>query len=273
MWIVPKNYQQFSASALATVASSEDLSLPGLNIELSLMWRSKPSLLRTWLQRWKRDNWFRHLCGRILKPCQHTAFETELTCSLAATPASRLVRQESGEAQTIPDTFGLTSNDISKQLDLFGASSRTSRDTSVLDSERSLKIWKALVTKRRGEYSARLKSVLLTRESGFTYWVTPTATDGNPIRGGDLYQTKNGTVRAKNKDGTTSQRGLIEQVMWPTPTARDHKGQSGRGRQERKGNPRDTLPNAVRGNLNPNWVEWLMGVPSGWTDLGCWGTE
>ena len=27
------------------------------------------------------------------------------------------------------------------------------------------------------------------------------------------------------------------------------------------------------GQLNPTWVEWLMGLPLGWTDLGSWGTE
>jgi hypothetical protein len=32
---------------------------------------------------------------------------------------------------------------------------------------------------------------------------------------------------------------------WPTPCHRDYKGESGKGRQERKGNPADTLPNAV----------------------------
>ncbi len=32
---------------------------------------------------------------------------------------------------------------------------------------------------------------------------------------------------------------------WPTPTTRDYKGQSGAGRQEKKGNPSDTLPNAA----------------------------
>ncbi len=308
MWIVPKNYLPSSVSALATVASSEDLSLPGLSIESSLMWRSKPSLLRTWLQRWKRDKWFRHLCGRILKPCQYTAFETELMSSLAVTPANHLARLESGEAQTIPDTFGLTSNDISTQLDLFGASLRTSRDTSVSDSERSLETWKALVTQRRGEYSARLKQAHLTRESGSTYWVTPTATDGNPIRGGELYQTKNGTVRAKNKDGTTSQRGLIEQVMWPTPTINGNHNRKGLSKTSGDGLstaakqwPTPTAHNSKEGaypseynrntpsltsvatqednkppqsgSLNPTWVEWLMGVSSGWTDLGCWGTE
>ena len=53
----------------------------------------------------------------------------------------------------IPDTCGLTSGDTSNQLDLFGASLRTSKDTSVLDSEKSLATWKALVTQQRGEYS------------------------------------------------------------------------------------------------------------------------
>jgi len=32
---------------------------------------------------------------------------------------------------------------------------------------------------------------------------------------------------------------------WPTPTTRDYKGESGSGRQERKGHPADTLPNAA----------------------------
>jgi hypothetical protein len=32
---------------------------------------------------------------------------------------------------------------------------------------------------------------------------------------------------------------------WPTPTTRDYKGQSGSGRQEKKGDPSDTLPNAA----------------------------
>lgn len=273
MWIVPKNYQQSSASALDTVESSEDLSLPSLSIESSLMWRSKPSLLRTWLQRWKRDKWFRHLCGRILKPCQHIAFETALMSSLAAIPASRLVKQESGEAQTIPDTSGLTSNDISKQLDLFGASSRTSRDTSASDSERSLKIWKALVTKRRGEYLARLKSAHLTNESGFTYWPTPTASDS---------PRKNMTVKNGRRITQTGEHsiGLADAArMWPTPTA--HNSKEGVFPAEYNRNTPSLTAVATQednkpprsGSLNPTWVEWLMGVPSEWTDLGCWGTE
>jgi hypothetical protein len=40
--------------------------------------------------------------------------------------------------------------------------------------------------------------------------------------------------------------------------------------------PRETMSRDAthdRGKLNPNWVEQLMGLPVGWTDLGSWETE
>ena len=274
MWIVPKNYQQSSVSAQGMAALSEDLSLPGLNIEQSLMWRSKPSPLRTWLRRWKRDKWFRLLCGRILKPCQHNAFETELTCSLAAIPVNHSVRLESEKVQKTPDTSGRTSNDMSKQLDLFDASSRTSKDTSTLDLEKSLETWKSLVTRLRGEYSARLKSARLTRESGSTSLPTPQTGD---------YRTGSspGSKRMKRKVGQKWSQNLNDYVVqWPTPTASDYKGSGPTViRKDGKDRSKDRLDYAVEqqpnttGKLNPQWVEWLMGLSTGWTDLGSWGTE
>jgi hypothetical protein len=77
------------------------------------------------------------------------------------------------------------------------------------------------------------------------------------------------------------QINLSEQVrIWPTPAARDYRGANGYETTLRKlsegGRPHlDQLPNAVqlaegrsiRGQLNPTWVEWLMGFPAGWTDL------
>jgi len=241
MWIIPTNYPQSSVSAPDMVASSEDLALPGLNIEQSLMWRSKPSQLRTWSQRWKRDSWFQHLSIRILKPCQHTAFESELMSSLAVIPASRLAQQGYAKAQTTPDTSGHLLGDTSRQLDLFAASSRMSKGTSALDSEKSLQTWKALVTKRRGEYSARLESARLTSASGST--------------------------------------------SWPTPTSRDYKGgykEDALTRKDGKSRKFDLLPNAaingqgtdvVPGHLSADWVEGLMGLPAGWTELGKWGSS
>lgn len=58
--------------------------------------------------------------------------------------------------------------------------------------------------------------------------------------------------------------------LMPTPRSRDWKGQTQRGIFA----PQDSLANmnnghgkVIGGALNPDWVEWLMGFPVGWTDL------
>jgi len=332
VWIVPNNLNLSSAFVADTLESSEDLSLPGLKLEQSLMWRSKPSPLPTWLRRWKRTPWLQHLSGRILKPSQHTCFEIELTSLLAAIPVNHFQQQESAQEKMTLDTSGLGSDSTLTQCDLFDAFSKTSRDTSALDYEKSSKTWKALVTQRRGEYSARLKSARLTRESESTSLPTPSATQYGSNQGGaagrtgkvrhslesmakhNLWPTPtasdsqggprqsdgkrgralkdlpnpawptpttqdNNQIKGKDKRGTTL-GGAVRN--WPTPSARDHKGGYIGGRIRNGKVSFDTLDVAVQhlsnkdkksGTLNPDWVEWLMGVPTGWTDLGSWATE
>jgi DNA (cytosine-5)-methyltransferase 1 len=134
-------------------------------------------------------------------------------------------------------------------------------------------------------------------------WPTPTAMTGGTGVAPSHKEGKHGwNIGAAVNDSLSDNPTR----MWPTPTTRDYKGMSGKGRQERKGNPADTLPNAVamwptptanedaagtpngkmqkmlgnhpeirgaspeewkRGALNPTWVEWLMGYPKGWTEL------
>ena len=314
MWILPNNYQLSSAFAQDMVASKEDLTLPGLNIESSLMWRSKPSPLPTWLRRWKPDSWFQRLSSRILKPSQRTSFEAALTLSLEATRASRFQQQVSGSAPKTPDTSGPSSDSTFKQLDLFGACLKTSKDTSALDSEKSLAIWKAQVIKQRGEYSQRLKSMHLTRENEFTLWQTPVADDSVKRTNGKINsqgepklsaQVKNWptpntwpTVRVSSANGASQKelqagnpkRRLETEVLlhpWPTPSTRDHKDHLGMAKTSinKDGTIRNRVDQLARkvftientqpsgGHLNPDWVEWLMGVPIGWTGLDSWGTE
>lgn len=61
-----------------------------------------------------------------------------------------------------------------------------------------------------------------------------------------------------------------ESGLWPTPCARDYRGvfraEVGAARRllSKRGIP---LNEAVGGLLNPEWVEWLMGWPIGWTGL------
>lgn len=88
MWIVPKNHPLFYLFAPVTEESKEVLSEQLELSPQSLMWRSKPSPLRTWLQRWKRAKWFRLLSGRILRPSMHDLFGASLTSSLEDTHVS-----------------------------------------------------------------------------------------------------------------------------------------------------------------------------------------
>jgi hypothetical protein len=52
--------------------------------------------------------------------------------------------------------------------------------------------------------------------------------------------------------------------LWPTPTAHNAKEGAYPAEYDRK---TPTLGARVGGKLNPTWIEWLMGWPTGWTDL------
>lgn len=282
MWILPKNYPLSSRFAQDMVESKEDLTSQELNIESSLFWRSKPSPLQTWLRRWKQDSWIQHLYTRILKPSQRTSFETALTSSLAVTPASHSVQQESEKEQMTPDTCGLTSGDTLNQLDLFSASSRTSRDTSRLDSPQLSATWKKMVTQQRGEYSQRVKLAHPTSESESTLWPTATVFD---VTGGNYpTQIVNGKWRSKHSTDPNSPwygaklRDAVETAerMYPTPTVGEEKFRiqgNSQASQCLEAKARKGELDSQPGCLNPEWVEWLMGVPTGWTELDSWVTQ
>lgn len=95
-------------------------------------------------------------------------------------------------------------------------------------------------------------------------WPTPTSSLG----------TKGGRVTPrKGREGGT----LIEAIAarkWPTPQASDATKWSNQSLAERKEKGQQIrLPTMVSpdggagGQLNPDWVEWLMGWPIGWSDL------
>ena len=263
MWILPKNLNLTDPStSLAfvadTVASKEDLTLLAPTIESSLMWRSKPTPLRAWLTRWSRVSWMPHLFTRILKPSQHISFETALTYSLQATRVSHLAHREIARAKKIHDISGHTSENISTQLDLLNASLKTSKDTSRLDSPQSSVIWKKMVTAQRGQYSARLNAVRRTNASEYSSWPTPDVAQAQKVSNrpnyGQLGLANHPEVHGKKVDRP--------------PMQKDRLGLSGQEKTSIAGKSQEQF-----GKLNPNWVEQLMGLPTGWTALDSWETE
>lgn len=310
MWILPRTYSLFAPDM---AASSSDYDAMASVIPSSLMWRSKPSPWRIWLRRWKRVSWLRALFGRMLKPSRRKCFEGVLTSSLAAIRASRSARQESAAAPTTPDTCGQPSEEQLTLFGPESASSRTLKATLPLGSVTCCKTWDGWVTERRGAYSARKKSALRTGGSESSSWRSPTVNDPrtpmdkvcvNP--GGSWYDKETGrnaqyglpqqvqvtwaTPSAQNNhegwyqtSGGKIYPGLAMQaVNWPSPHANASTGAGSQGRsgglnlQTAVGPPALANPNTSGKNparLNPAWVEQLMGLPAGWTDFGCWGTE
>jgi hypothetical protein len=71
------------------------------------------------------------------------------------------------------------------------------------------------------------------------------------------------------------------QESWPTPRANKvHPEITEENREHLANRKKSNLEEDIAGHcgkatgkLNPNWVEHLMGLPAGWTDLGCWETE
>jgi hypothetical protein len=139
---------------------------------------------------------------------------------------------------------------------------------------------------------------LLTDAIGSGLLPTPTAQHYGTNQGGSM--GRQGKVRPSL--ATMAKTGELHRV--PTPTAGDAKSSGSRNTENSKANPGMSLTDFVRqdggqgrqvatpdancwkggnrkaqitdpsygilpdgGQLNPTWVEWLMGFPTGWTDL------
>ena len=88
----------------------------------------------------------------------------------------------------------------------------------------------------------------LTLDRAVKMWPTPTVQDGENLAGPSQWN--------RNSDPLN-----VAVMKWPTPRVSDYNnpGEHGRGGQD--------LRTEVGGQLNPNWVEWLMGWPIGWESL------
>ena len=98
-------------------------------------------------------------------------------------------------------------------------------------------------------------------------WPTPVATDAKAAARSKVERLLSGETtfvsRQGNRGGLSNLRERVlckEKGLFTTPCAADAQGSHG-------GNNHRSLRTDVAGQLNPTWVEWLMGFPPGWTDL------
>ncbi|YCA14055.1 hypothetical protein M1D97_10490 [Kushneria sp. AK178] len=134
---------------------------------------------------------------------------------------------------------------------------KTAQCSLLEDSDEYSETWPRWGSMRAGVAYPLPTQALPISETDSGLWPTPTVC-GNYNKPG------------KGKSGT----GLATAVTkWPTPTASACKGSSPGALKRKDGRRRDNdrLDHAVMsregGQLNPEWVEWLMGWPIGWTAL------
>ena len=106
---------------------------------------------------------------------------------------------------------------------------------------------------------------------GGAMWPTPRTPSGGPDNSAKR-------LRPSGHRGTTNLLGAV--LFWPTPKANKvHPMITDQNRQKLSSRNKANLEEVIAGNcgkatgqLNPAWVEWLMGYPMGWTELKDWAT-
>ena len=223
MWILPKQLHT-SASVAVTAVSDSDLNEFCQTCEKSLMWRSKPSLLRTWLRRWKQKNFLQHLSIRMLKPSRINAFLGAWIYSAVDFHANHLAPQELEKVLKTLVTSTPTSVKESENVNQELFSLKMLKESSVVKpqtenqfSSMSSATWKKWVTEQRQEYSQRLKLAHHTRENESSSWATPIT--------GDAHLASNPEVAQKRlAEGKSTLSRQMAAQNWATPLANDAKG-------------------------------------------------
>ena len=106
---------------------------------------------------------------------------------------------------------------------------------------------------------------------------TPLASDKSTCRDAanlDVFLSDNGIFRKRNRDGTIWSLSLSAAVFYLTPAASEGYRSTLKPEAFRGKSPSSNLsaqvihqeqPLSEKAALNPDWVEWLMGFPKGWT--------
>lgn len=230
MWILPKQLHT-SAYVPDTAALSLDLNESSQLCAQSLFVRSKPSPLRTWLQKWKRDSWTQHLYGRILRPSHGKSFEIRWTFFLAGSRANHSPAP-ANEPET--KTVDTSSRTFWRELDnadlpLFSlkmlkesSPANSLETTGTTQQERpfcfmSSGSWSVWVTRQRQAYSARLSAARATSANECSSWPTCATRDWKGTSPGYLTRL-DGKSRVDQLPVAVDQ---AEAGNWPTPTVQE----------------------------------------------------
>lgn len=213
----------------------------------------------------------------------------QLTLFQADSPASPFPWLESKRAKGMTATCGLKCSELSESLRRVGYLVRTYLESCELPPGTWSRTWSARAMTSRCLILKLRLSARSTGERESPLWPTP-----------DTQNARNGNTMRKDAHGRHGVSLHHAVAMWPTPRASEYKGcgpignksaeawnkqgyltaralyslfptpraQSATGPSEAPNCQGSAdLQTVAGGQLNPTWVEWLMGFPLGWTDL------
>lgn len=291
-----------SMCAPDTADSHSDCASPGSTYEPWLTLSGKPTRRPLSSPAWRTRPWIARLSGMTSTPFQQTTFTASWTSSLAESHANRSPAPASNAASTTNDGCGLRSGQLFSDVELAGCSSRTSPSSDGMGSLPSWLISAHAGGMRNGccFRRQRLAPRIVVTGSGSWPTATATATDakasgGNPQTSGSHGTTLTdaavrmwGTPVARDDNKTpeahmamkarmnrnTPTSLQVQSKMWATPKASEMDRGSDPDRGPKGGSPglrrqvteQDGQPGLTQADLNPRFVEALMGLPDGWSD-------
>ena len=267
MWILPKKLLTIFRSALDMKASDLGLEESSRMFEKYVWWRGKLSTSATWFTKCKRENWIKHLFGLTFARSLFENFVDWWTSQVEVSPVSPLALIQNASQTEMSDTCIPSSKMELENADLPLFSWKTSKELlpqkqvrENLFSDMSLEAWKRWTISVKQEYSLRLKLEHPITDEEYLFWPTPDVAQAQKVSNRPNY----------------GQLGLANH-----PYVHGSFVQREKSKKDRKGEEKPFHPHheALKRNgkdyglLNADWVEQMMGLPTGWTDFGHLGQE
>jgi len=212
-----------------------------------------------------REGGHRHNLEEVVAEVEAKTLSPPSISSAEVSPASRYPLLANSEPNGMIGGSGPSSHEWFAQYDPDTCSWKTCQACLLTGWAMYSETWPPSGTMRNGKVYRRPPLVPRTSVTESSLWV------GTP--GGEAMAKD--AVRSKEfgKGRTPSPQEMARKGLWPTLRANSAMAATITEDADPDRYPnletvlKKTDPSAVGGQLNPMWIEWLMGFPPGWTDL------
>ena len=259
MWILPKNIFNTCPSAPGLKEWGLDCGEFSTMSEKSLTLRGTFSAKASWSKRWKRESYIQHLSSRALNDSLSISFVEKYRFSQPEShvnPIAVMAKEKGTETNATCQNTSWTASGLASQQASFwkmlAESSQPNTPAEKVFCTMSSANWNNWVTEQQEDCSRRLRLKAPTSDNESSYWPPP-----------DTAQAQKVSNRPNH-----GQIGLANHPKVHMSSVQREKLQKDRKGDTRAGHPGQTKTStngSHYGLLNADWIESLMGMPTGWT--------